>query len=104
MTKNMLWALGWTILIEEVLLCFGFRKKELWRVVLFNNLLTNPALNFLLLVCGGSFSSVGLELVAEGVVVLIEGRLLQYFSCLGRKRALWISLMLNLGSYLAGKG
>jgi hypothetical protein len=95
-----------TVLVELIVaFLLGSRQKDALCAVLFINLLTNPILNYVLLV--GRFLSPwaagpALISVLETGVVFIEWRLLVYALPGKSIRFLALSLVMNLFSYLAG--
>lgn len=100
-----LWALGLTVLAEGAAMALLFRK---WRYVycsLLCNLLTNPALNFLLLVAVKSFGADAYApalFVLEAAAVLVEGFVIRLLCGFSRRKAAAVSLFLNALSFLAG--
>lgn len=104
--SSYLLALFLTIVIElAVAFFFGFRKKIEIIAIVFVNLLTNPILNYLLLVNNHfSFfkSSLLIILFLEAIVVLIEWKLLVFALQEKSKKLLALSLAMNFCSYIAG--
>lgn len=104
--SSYLLALFLTIVIELVIaLFFGFRKKIEIIAIVFVNLLTNPILNYLLLVNNHfSFFKTNLLIILflEFVVVLVEWKLLVYALQGKTKKLLLLSLLMNFCSYIAG--
>jgi hypothetical protein len=104
--NNYLFALFLTIAIELVVaFFFGFRKKSEIVAIVFVNLLTNPVLNYLLLV-NNHFSffkiNLAITLFLELLVVLAEWKLLAYALQEKSKRILAMSFAMNFCSYIAG--
>jgi hypothetical protein len=104
--NNYLLALFLTIAIELVVaFFFGFRKKSEIVAIIFVNLLTNPVLNYLLLV-NNHFSFFKINLVItlflELLVVLAEWKLLVYALQEKSNRILVLSFAMNFCSYIAG--
>jgi len=104
--SSYLLALFLTIIIELIVaFFFGFRKKIDIIAIIFINLLTNPILNYLLLVNDYfSFfkSSLLIILFLEAIVVLLEWKLL-VFALQGKsKKLLALSLVMNFCSYIVG--
>ena len=104
--SSYLLALFLTIIIELIVaFFFGFRKKIDIIAIIFINLLTNPILNYLLLVNDYfSFfkSSLLIILFLEAIVVLLEWKLL-VFALQGKsKNLLALSLVMNFCSYIVG--
>ena len=94
-------------IVTEVIVAyvFGFRKKTEIITIIFINLLTNPILNYLLLVNGYfSFFEINptLILFLELAVVLAEWRLLIFALQKSPKQLLILSLAMNLCSYIIG--
>jgi hypothetical protein len=99
-------ALLLTILIEvSVALVFGYRSKREIFSVLLVNLITEPVLNYLLLI-NSYFSLVSASilfiLLLESVVILVEWRLLAYALDGDSKRLFVLSLVMNLASLVVG--
>lgn len=99
-------ALLLTISIEVfVALMFGYKnKKEILSVILIN-LITQPALNFLLFI-NTYFSLIPVNiqsiLASETIVILVEWQLLVYALQRNPKRLLVLSLVMNLASFAIG--
>lgn len=104
--SSYLLALFLTIIIELAVAFFlGFRKKLEIITIVFVNLLTNPILNYLLLVNDHfSFfkSSLLIILFLEVIIVLIEWKLLVFALQENSKKLLALSLVMNFCSYIAG--
>ncbi len=104
--SSYLLALFLTIVIElAVAFFFGFRKKIEIATIVFVNLLTNPILNYLLLVnYHFSFfkSSLLIIFLLEVAIVLIEWKLLVFALQEKPKKLLALSLTMNFCSYIAG--
>ena len=104
--NDYLLALFLTIAIELVVaLFFGFRKKLEIVAIVFVNLLTNPVLNYLLLVNNHfSFFKITLVIILflELLVVLAERKLLLYALQEKSNRILVLSFAMNFCSYIAG--
>lgn len=104
--SSFLSALFLTIVIElAVVFFFGFRKKKEIIAIIFINLLTNPILNYLLLV-NNHFSffkpDLSIILFLEVIVVLTEWRLLVFSLQEESKKLLALSTAMNFCSYLVG--
>jgi hypothetical protein len=99
-------ALVLTMAVEVIIAWFwGIRGKAGLAAVLLINLITNPALNFLILLNSylGIINHTAIfTLRLEILVVLIEWKLLVYALRLNNKKALALSLGMNAASYLAG--
>jgi hypothetical protein len=84
---------------------FGLRSKNELGTVILINVITNPLLNYLILI-NSYFHLVNqtgvLTLALEVCVVFAEWRLLLWVLRLGAKRMLVLSLIMNACSYLAG--
>ncbi|MDR3575801.1 MAG: hypothetical protein P4L50_18220 [Anaerolineaceae bacterium] len=102
---SFLLALLLTVAIEAgVAWLFGFRTVGSQLAVAMINCITNPALNYLLLVLGWRGVTVTLpKLIAlEALVVLIEWGLLVYVFENPKGRLFTLSLAANTASFLAG--
>jgi hypothetical protein len=99
-------ALAITVAVEIlVALLLGLRRKTELTTVLLINLITNPALNFLLAlnnVYRLIHQTTILTLCLEALIVLVEWKLLVYALRLNYTKALVFSLVLNAASFLAG--
>ena len=99
--------LVFTILIEgSVMIVWKFSKEALGYSVL-ANLMTNPPLNLLLLYLStrgiGLFATLGIRLGLEIIVILAEALAYMGMMKLDIKKALGISLVLNLVSFGTGE-
>jgi hypothetical protein len=99
-------ALILTMAVEVIVAwCFGLRNKAGLAAILLINLITNPAMNFLILLndyLGVINSTTIFTVCLEVFVVLIEWKLLTYALRMKNKKALGLSLGMNAASYLAG--
>jgi hypothetical protein len=99
-------ALILTIAVEILIaLLLGLRRKTELTAVLLINLITNPALNFLLALNNQYrliHQTTILTLCLEVLVVFIEWKLLVYALRLNNKKAFVLSLSMNAASFLAG--
>jgi len=98
-------ALLLTVVIEGgVAWLFGFRTARSQLALAMINCITNPALNYLLLVLAWRGVAVTLALVAalEVLVVLVEWGLLVYVFEKPKRRLFMLSLAANTASFLAG--
>jgi hypothetical protein len=105
MPGKYLLALLLTLVIEGgVAWLFGFRKGPSQLVVALINVITNPALNILLLVLAWLGMNVTLWLVLplEILVVLAEWGLLVYAFGSSKGKLFILSLVANAASFLAG--
>jgi hypothetical protein len=95
-----------TIIVELIIACFfGYKKKSEIIVIICINIITNPVLNYLLLL-NNHFSFVKLNLFVipflEIVVILVEWRLLVYVLSGKSGNLLILSLLMNFCSYVSG--
>jgi len=94
-----------TIAVEGALTFLIFRKVRYLYYVLLLNILTNPLLNFIMLLY---YSYIGMNhyyillYVLEVVVVIVEGFIFAKLTDIKIPKALLVSLVLNVGSYLFG--
>jgi uncharacterized membrane protein len=94
-----------TVAIEGSAVLIIFRQKKYGYFCLLCNLLTNPALNLLLLVFVSLFGARAYYPVlvpAEIAVVFIEAAVYNYICQLGMKKAIMLSAFLNAMSFAAG--
>ncbi len=96
-----------TILIEGAVIVIFYKSKETLRNSLYVNILTNPALNLTLILLSGIGFSLGVMLTIriglEIVVVFIEAIAYKFMLDTNFKKALWLSLILNLTSFIIGE-
>lgn len=96
-----------TILIEGAVIVIFYKSKETLRNSLYVNLLTNPALNWTLILLSGKGFSLGVMLTIriglEIAVVFIEAIAYKFMLDTNFKKALWLSLILNLTSFIIGE-
>jgi hypothetical protein len=105
MLGRYLLALLLTLVIEGgIAWLFGFRTGRFQLVVAMINVITNPALNVLLLLLAWLGVNVTLLLIIplEIVVVAVEWGLLVYAFDAPKGRLLFLSLAANAASFLAG--
>jgi hypothetical protein len=98
-------ALLLTLAIESpVAWLFGFRTVRSQLAVAMINCMTNPALNFLILVLNGQGVEVSLTLIIllEILVVVIEWQLLVYVFSHPKGRLFVLALVANAASFLTG--
>jgi len=106
MLNNFLIALFLTTLIEIVVsLFFKIKNKDLFLIIILINLITNPILNYLLRI--NNFLSlfpinIGVFLFFEILIILIEWRLLVFTLKLPSRKLFFLSLTMNLCSYIIG--
>ncbi len=106
MSSNFLIALLLTIAIEVfIAILFGFRNKNLILAVVFINLITNPILNYFLLI-NNYFSFVFINtiilLIFEIIIILVEWLLLIFVLQQSPKKLLALSAVTNFCSYITG--
>jgi len=100
-----LWPLLLTVVIECSVILVIFRQKKYVYFCLLNNLLTNPALNLLLLLSVNLFGLRAYYFVlipVEIAVVFIEAAVYNYICGFGMKKAILLSLFLNAISFTVG--
>jgi membrane-bound ClpP family serine protease len=105
MLGRYLLALLLTIAIEgAVAYLVGFRKREYQLAIAMTNMITNPILNYILLVLGNLGVDVTFVLVVilEILVVLAEWQLLVYVFGNPRGKFLVTSVLGNTASFLVG--
>jgi hypothetical protein len=95
-----------TIVIELVVAyLFGLRKKIEIITIIFINCITNPILNYLLLVNNYFFlfkTSLFIILFLEFIVILVEWKLLVFSLQEKSMKLLMLSLVMNFCSYTIG--
>ena len=94
-----------TVAIEDgIAWLFGYRTARLLLAVAMINCITNPALNFLLLVLAWQGIKVTLfpVVLLEVLVVVVEWGLLVYVIGHPKGRLFFLSLAANTASFLAG--
>lgn len=95
-----------TILIEGTVLFIWKKSKEVLIDSLYVNLLTNPPLNLTLLLLSGNGCSLQLYwtmlAILEIAVVFVEAVAYKFMMGIGFKGSLWLSLILNLISFIVG--
>jgi hypothetical protein len=104
--ESLVIALILTIVLESIVIyLFGLRRKTDFLAILFINLLTNPLMNFFILVIQSlnlmTFNLYSIVIV-ELVVVIVEWRLLIYSVSESPKKLFVISLVMNLFSFSFG--
>lgn len=96
-----------TILVEGAVIVIFYKSKEILRDSLVVNLLTNPPLNLTLMLLSGIGLSLGARLTVriglEIAVVFIEAVAYKYMLDTSFKKAFWLSLILNLTSFIIGE-
>lgn len=101
----MLPALLLSIGVECSLVYAIFRKASYCYYVLLLNVLTNPLLNFIMLIY---YNYIGIThyytllIALEIAVVIVEGLILAKLTNMIKSKALLVSLLLNAASYLVG--
>ena len=99
--------LGVTILVEGLLVLLWSRKWDFVYYSLLGNLLTNPAMNLLLLAAVHTFGSASYAvtlLFLEAAAVAVEALLYRMLGNLKISHAVLLSVTLNLASFLSGLG
>jgi len=95
-----------TVVIESgVAFALGYRSHRDLKCVFLVNVITNPALNFILIahnIFMGKSPSELLIFVLEALIVIIEWRLLAKATNHGSKKMFLLSLAMNSASYLIG--
>jgi hypothetical protein len=105
MLWNYLLAFLLTIIIEGgVVFLMGFRTRRHMLAVLMVNLVTHPALNYIILVLYnlGVAVTTALILALEGLVVIVEGLLFIYMFEKPKGRLFLTAFLMNAASYLIG--
>ncbi|HBM80820.1 MAG TPA: hypothetical protein DD426_08285 [Clostridiaceae bacterium] len=104
--NNFLLALLLTIMIESIVAFFlGYRDKRLYITLILANIITNPALNYILALIyymGMYRLYKPAEIFLEIAAVIIEWRLFVYALDRNSKSMLKLSLAINVSSFLAG--
>ena len=99
-------ALLLTIVVEWcVVFLFGYRNKNVFLVVAMINLVTNPLLNYIILVIQylNLFQiNMPVFFIIELLVILAEWRLLIYAINENDKKLLILSVVMNLASFISG--
>jgi hypothetical protein len=98
-------ALALTIIIEGgVAFLFGLRERRLLLAVAMINVITNVPLNYLILVFGYLRITVPWQLIVvlEAAVVVAEWRLMVYAFRMPARRLLWLAIVANALSFVAG--
>jgi O-antigen/teichoic acid export membrane protein len=104
--SNLILALALTVVIEIIVaILLGYRKKwELLTIVLIN-VITNPILNYILIVNSYfNWLSINIFIVIslEVIVVIVEWLLLKYTFRKDSKKLLILSVAMNATSFLVG--
>lgn len=99
-------ALVLTIVVEIIVAgFFGLRNKAEISAVVLINLITNPAMNFVILLNNYFWlknNTTIFTVCLEIIVVVIEWKLLVYSRRLNNKKSFVLSLSMNAASFLAG--
>lgn len=96
-----------TILIEEtVIFLLGYRNKNTFLVVTLINVITNPIVNYIVMI-NNIFNiikpNVSFIIIFEVLIVYIEWRILEYALPNQEKQSyLILSILMNLASFLTG--
>ncbi len=104
MLSNYFFALAIAFLTESgVAAILGYKKKEFFVSVILVNLVTHPALNYLVLVITilSEYPSIWLILILELIVIVVEGELLTHVFG-NRKKMYYYSFLANSASYVIG--
>lgn len=101
MLLQLLSALALTILLEGAFLLPAARSRDWLTVSVAGNLITNPLVNVLWSLLGGT---VPLLLVLELAAVVTEALLYQYVLRASARKAFGLSACANLISFLLGSG
>jgi len=94
-----------TIAVEGIAILVLFRRKDYFYYSVLCNLLTNPALNLVLMITVKAFGAsvyYPVLLLAEVAVVFVEAALYKYLSGLNMKKCIMLSAFLNALSFAAG--
>ena len=106
--RYLLWFslhLLFTVCIEAAIAAICFRNRAVVSTTLLCNLLTNPVLNLLLIIC---LKAVGIQfywpvvLFLEIITVFTEAAILKLLTCCTARQTVWMSLLLNGSSFLIG--
>lgn len=102
--ENFIRALILTEIIEAIAaFLLGYRGKRFYIVLMLINVLTNPLLNFILIVLYYfHIESLIITPVLEVFVVIGEWKLFEYALGKQEKSYLFLSIIINLSSYLIG--
>ena len=102
---ELLKALLLTLLTEGVAVLLIFKQKKYIYYSILCNILTNPAMNLLLIVSMvvfGAGSYYIMLIIAETVVIFVEAVVYNYICRFGFKRSFILSLFLNVLSFTVG--
>ncbi len=105
MLARYLLALLLTIIVEGgIAYLLGFRERQYQLALALINVITNPALNYLILVLGylGIHITFVLIAILEILVMIVEWQLLVYIFRGPKGRFLFISVLANAASFLVG--
>ncbi len=97
-----------TIAIECALVYIIFKNKGLTYCIFLCNVITNPTLNFLLMIFDNlylynlSLARHIILIILEFIAVFIEAYIISYMINFNKKKSILISLLLNTCSFLAG--
>lgn len=103
---NFLLALLITEVVEATIAyLMGYRDKYFFAILILINILTNPLLNYILIVLN-YFNILGshgfIVIILEILVVLVEFRIFIYAMPINKKALFLLSLAINTSSYLTG--
>lgn len=104
---NLIIALVFTIIIECIIaFLFGYKDKRSLTIILLINLLTNPVLNYFLLLLYkfkvGYYVVLEITIILEIIIIIIEWKLLFYVFEKDKRRLLVLSIVMNFVSFLSG--
>ena len=104
--SKLILALILTIILEVLIaISFNYRKKSELLTIVLINVITNPLLNYLLLV-NSYFNLVSMNIFIliflEVIVVIVEWMLLRYALRQNPKKLLILSVVMNATSFLVG--
>ena len=105
LANSLLLPLLLTILIEVIVaILLGYKKRDEILLVILANIITNPALNYLLILNNylRVFKYSALVILLEILVVLIEWQILYFALKKPRSKLFILSLAMNTASFLLG--
>jgi hypothetical protein len=95
-----------TIIIEYAAsYLMGYRDKQFFTILLLANLITNPTLNYILIVI--DFFKLSnlrfyVEILLEAAVILVEYKIFLYVLNYNKGKLFLLSVIINISSYLTG--
>lgn len=101
---NFITALVLTEVIEiSVAFLLGYRGKKFYAVLILINIITNPLLNCILMILYYfNINSIIITPVLEVLVIIAEWRFFKYVLGRNEKSYLFLSVLINLSSYIIG--